>query len=94
MCDANRTVRSKPAEKKWSAENLKLVTGVPWEPSPCEDSADSAMPSLDLPVADPEVESRRPEVWEKEYITSRIYLREKDSEEFARTARCCVRDPL
>ena len=46
------------------------------------------MPSLDLPVADPEVEIQRPEVREKEYVPRRIYLREKDFEEFGRTVGC------
>ena len=55
-----RTVRRKPAEEGWSAENLKLVTGVPREPAPSDDSAENTMPSLDLLVADLEVEIRRP----------------------------------
>ena len=29
-----RRVRRKPAEERWSVENLRLVTGVPWQPAP------------------------------------------------------------
>ena len=72
-----RTVRRKPAEERWSVENLRLVTGVPWQPAPGDDIVDYTMPSLDLPVADLEVEIRRPEVREKEYVPTRIYLRER-----------------
>ena len=39
-------------------------------------------------MADPEVEIRRPEVREKEYVPRRIHLREKDFEEFGRTVGC------
>ena len=49
-----RTVRRKPAEEIWSAENMKMVSGVPW--------GAPWIPSL--LVADPEVEIRRPEVRE------------------------------
>ena len=83
-----RTVRRKAAERRWSVENLRLVTGVPWQPAPGDDVVENTMPSLELPVADPEVEIRRPEVREKEYVPRRIYLREKDFEEFGRTVGC------
>ena len=83
-----RTVRRKPAEERWSVENLRLVTGVPWQPAPGDDNVENTMPSLDLPVADPEVEIRRPEVREKECVPRRMYLREKNLEEFGRTVGC------
>ena len=83
-----RTVRRTPAEERWSVESLRLVTGVPWQPAPGDDIVENTMPRLDLPVADPEVEIRRPEVREKEYVPRRIYLREKDFEEFGRTVGC------
>ena len=47
-----RTVRRELAEERWSAENLRLVTGVPWQPAPGDDDVENTMPSLDLPVAD------------------------------------------
>ena len=83
-----RTVRRKPAEERWYVENLRLVTGVPWQPAPGDDNVENTMPSLDLPVADLEVEIWRPEVREKEYVPSRIYLMEKDFEEIGRTVGC------
>ena len=46
------------------------------------------MQSLDLPVVDPEVENRRPEVREKEYVPRRICIEEKDFEEFGKTVGC------
>ena len=49
------------------------------------------MPSLDLRAADPEVEIRRPEARDKECTPWRIYLREKEFEEFGRTAGCVSR---
>ena len=49
------------------------------------------MPSLDLRAADPEVEIRRPEARDKEYMSRRIYLRDKDFEEIGRTAGCVSR---
>jgi hypothetical protein len=32
-----RTVRRKPEEERWHEENLKMVGGVPWRPSPGDD---------------------------------------------------------
>ena len=55
-----RTVRRKPAEERWSVENLRLVTGVPWQPAPGDDIVDYTMPSLDLPVADRRLRSGGP----------------------------------
>ena len=83
-----RTVRRKPAEERWSVENSRLVTGAPWQPAPSDHIVKNTMPSLDLPVADPEVEIQRPQVREKEYVPRRIYPREKDFEEFGRTVGC------
>ena len=61
---------------------------MPWQPAPGDDNVENTMPSLDLPVADPDVEIWRPEVREKEYVPSRIYFMEKDFEEIGRTVGC------
>ena len=55
---------------------------MPWQPAPGDDNDENTMPSLDLPVADPEVEIQRAEVREKEYVPRRIHLRKKDFEEW------------
>ena len=47
-----RTVRRKPEEERWEAENIRLVAGVPWRTSEEDEGADGEAMKLDVRVMD------------------------------------------
>ena len=56
-----RTVRRRPEEQRWTSDCLDMVGGLPWKPNPSDDLGGEVMPAIDMPMAEPEVEIRRPE---------------------------------
>ena len=88
-----RTVRRKPEEERWHEENLKMVGGVPWRPSPGDDEGSAILPAMYVPevefnMREPDVEIRRPDVKEEELMPRRLYIKAKDVENFGATDRC------
>ena len=56
-----RTVRRRPEEQRWTSDCLDMVGGFPWKPNPSDGLGGEEMPAIDMPMAEPEVEIRRPE---------------------------------
>jgi hypothetical protein len=83
-----RTVQRRPVEQRWSQENLKMCGGLQWKPSPADDEGEALMPSVDMRMAEPDVEIRRPEAREEEVVRRRLYLEAKDFDAHGTTAGC------
>ena len=75
-----RTMRRRPIEERWSAENLELVGGVPWRMSEADKNADGEALKLEVPEAvrmAPEEERAE----EEELVVPRnVYLKKADFE--------------
>ena len=76
-----RTVRRRPAEQWWTSDCLDMVGGLPCKPNPSDDLGGDVMPAIDMPMAEREVEIRRPEYCEGEIVPRRLHLRTQDFEE-------------
>ena len=83
-----RTVRRRPEEQRWTSDCLDMVGGLPWKPNPSDDLGGEVMPAIDMPMAEPEVEIRRPEYCEGEIVPRRLYLRTRDFKEHGATKGC------
>ena len=83
-----RTVRRRPEEQRWTSDCLDMVGGLPWKPNPSDDLGGEVMPAIDMPMAEPEVEIRRPEYCEGEIVPRRLYLRTRDFKEHGGTRGC------
>ena len=51
-----RTVRRRPEEQRWTSDCLDMVGGLSWKPNPSDDLGGEAVPTIDTPMAEPEVE--------------------------------------
>ena len=83
-----RTVRRRPEEQRWTSDCLDKVGGLPWKPIPSDDLGGEVMPAIDMLMAEPEVEIRRPEYCEGEIVPRRLYLRTRDFKEHGATRSC------
>ena len=65
---------------------------MPWKPSVEDDEGETVMPNLDMPMREPDVEIKRPEVREEEVMPRRLYIKGNDVERFGASERCkgCV----
>ena len=73
-----------------TSDCLDMVGGLPWKPNPSDDLGGEVMPAIDMPMAEPEVEIRRPEYCEGEIVPRRLYLRTRDFKEHGATRGCKV----
>ena len=83
-----RTVRRRPEEHRWTSDCLDMVGGLPWKPNPSDDFGGEVMLAIDMRMAEPEVEIRRPEYCEGEIVPRRLYLRTRDFKEHGATRGC------
>ena len=81
-------MRRRPEEQRWTSDCLDMVGGLPWKPNPNDDLGGEVMPAIDMPMAELEVEIRRPEQCEGEIVPRRQYLRTRDFEEHGATRGC------
>ena len=90
-----RTVRERPEKQRWTSDCLDMVGGSPGKPNPSDDLGGEVMPAIDMPMAVPEVEIRRPEYCEGEIEPRRQHLRTRDFKEHGATRSCkgCIGNP-
>ena len=87
-----RTVQRKAYEHRWRKENLDMVGGVPWKPSPDGGEEEAIMPALDIGMEMPEVEILIVPTENHRPITRRLYIKARDIERHGATVNCkgCV----
>ena len=83
-----RTLRRRPDEEKWDAENLQLVGGVPWRTSDSDAKADGEAWKMDVPPAIPTTTGEVEEDGWKEVVPRRAGLRREDFEKHGYSGGC------
>ena len=81
-----RTMRRKPEEERWSADNLELVSGIPWRTGPEEEGYGEAM-RLDLETLDKDYNVRS-DARDELPAPRRIYISREDLRQYGYTKAC------